>query len=778
MNFVDRKKARYLVNKVKSLRILPKVKLAYLGLAIATLFFVFFSKNLLTLTDNSGMSSLPSEVALFTTTTNEVYEWKNVKIGGGGFVTGIVVHPTVPDIVYARTDVGGLYGWNSTNQSWRQLFQADNLPENIPYPPYSVESVAIAPSNPDLIYVATGAYTKSQDKLNPGYTLKSSDRGASWQLLNLSLPMGGNEHWRWTGERLAVDPHNQNIIYFASRLDGLWRSENGGETWNQIDPKMVPVGESHPDSEQKAGVTYVVFDPTSDTVNSQTQIIYAGVAGKGIYQTTDGGTSWKLLREFSSTDLVPQQGIVNNKGELFTTLYQRQKDSLGSVWKFTSTGWQDLTPETGKNYSAIAVDPHQPETIFVVTYPMTPNNIYRSEDGGTTWTTLKNTINKVSWYPDWCFYTLTGGIAISPFNSEEVWLTNGVGVWKTENSRDRQVKWAAVVNGIEEIVTFDGVSTPGGASLLTAIADFDGFRHDSLDSFPNRTHGREVFNTTTSITYSSGNPNFIVSVGASHHNFSQIRAGFSTNNGKTWQQFPSLEKGTHPNELIFGNVAVSATDINNIVWQPTNWKPPYFTKDRGKTWQRIDWFTEGDLGGGAHTHLWNSQQILAADPVRGSTFYLYHHVKGRMLRSDNGGETWQIVNEMLPEGVWKGAKVNTAPGMAGEVWVSLKEKGLYRSRNFGEEFVKVANVDEAQVFGFGKAAPGVNHPTVFLEGKVAGESGVFRSTDLGKTWLRIADYPQGYLGDFNVLVGDLNVFGRVFLGTSGNGFIYGEPQTD
>ncbi|MEC4986001.1 MAG: hypothetical protein SAJ37_19645 [Oscillatoria sp. PMC 1068.18] len=750
-------------------------KFAYLGIVIVCFSFIVFKPSW-TGINNRSISATSSARTLFTTSTEEVYAWKPVKIGGGGFVTGIVVHPQEPDLVYVRTDVGGLYKWNSENQSWTQLFTATSLPTKIPD---SIESVAIAPSNPDLIYVATGAYTKSKDKLNPGYTLKSSDRGLSWQLLNLSLPMGGNEPWRWTGERLAIDPNNQNIVYFASRLDGLWRSEDGGESWNQIDPKMIPVGESHPDTAQKAGVTYVVFDPTSDTLNNQTQVIYAGVAGKGIYQTTDGGTSWKLLQEVPTTDLVPQQGVINSKGELFTTIYKQKNDSYGGVWKLTATGWQDITPETGKNYTAITVDPNQPETIFVATYPMKAEGIYRSSDGGKSWISLSNTTKQISWYPDWIFdYSLTGGMAVSPFNSEEVWLTNGVGVWKTENSGDRRVKWSAVVNGIEETVTFDAISTPGGASLISAIADFDGFRHNSLDSFPKKTHSNDVFNTTTSITYSSGNPNFIVSVGGSHHDFSSIRAGFSTNNGKTWQQFPSLENGTHPNELIFGNVAVSATDTNNIVWQPTNWKPPYFTKDRGKTWQKIAWFTQGDLGGGAHSHLWNSQQILAADAVQGGTFYLYHHVKGRMLRSDDGGETWQIVNETLPEGVWKGAKVNTAPGIAGEVWVSLKDKGLYRSSNFGAEFVKVANVEEAEVFGFGKAADGVNEPTVFVQGKVSGESGVFRSTDLGKTWLRIADYPQGYLGDFRVLVGDMNVFGRVFLGTGGNGFIYGEPKID
>jgi hypothetical protein len=405
---------------------------------------------------------------------------------------------------------------------------------------------------------------------------------------------------------------------------------------------------------------------------------------------------------------------------------------------------------------------------------MSPNSIYRSDNGGANWVTLQNTLDKISWWPDWSLWTLTGGIALSPFHPGQVWLTNGIGILKTEDGYSKNVKWSATVNGIEETVTFDAISTPNGASLITAIADFDGFRHDSLDSFPHKSHSKE-FNTTTSLAYSTGNPNFVVSVGASHHDPKVMRAGFSKDNAKTWQNFPSIEKKTHPSDLVFGNVAVSATDTQNIVWQPTNSKPPYFTKDGGNTWNKITFFEQETIGSNIHTHLWNSQKALTADSVQAGTFYIYHHVKGMLLSTNDGGETWKIANNALPTGIWNGANVKTLPGMAGEVWVSLKEKGLYRSSNFGVDFVKVAPVEEAQVLGFGKAAAGVSHPTAFIQGKVKGEPGVFRSIDLGATWEKVAEYPNGYFGEPRVLVGDMNVFGRVFLGTGGNGFIYGQP---
>lgn len=752
-----------------------KANFAYLALVCITLFFMIYTNNFFGIATNSSVQALPTEKTLFTTSTGEVYEWSDVKIGAGGFVTGLVIHPKVADIIYARTDVGGLFRWNSTNQSWKQLLRGDNLPQKVPL---NIESVAIAPSDPNVVYIATGAYTKNdQNPLIYGTLLKSVNRGNSWQILNLKLPMGGNEPWRWTGERLAVDPNNNNIVYFGSRLNGLWRSEDAGISWYQVNTSMIPVGESHPESDRRAGVTYTVFDSSSGTVDGKTKVIYAGVSGKGIYRTTDGGTTWQL---FKSSALVPQQGVVTSKGELITTFYNQEKDPRGAVWKSSKTGWQDITPEKGKNYSAIAVDASKPNTIFVVTYPMTPKGIYRSDNGGRDWITLKNIPNKIAWWPSWSFWDIVGSIAVSPFHPGQVWLTDGNGIWKTEDGNSNNLKWSATVNGIEETVTFDAISTPNGANLITAIADRDGFRHESLDSFPLHSHGKE-FITTTSLAYSSRNPNFVVSVGANHtagdnHLDPKVmRAGFSQDNGRTWQNFPSIGKKTHPRDLVFGNVAVSATDNQNIVWQPTNSTPPYFTKDGGNTWKKITFFEQKEIGRGAHPDLWNRQQSLAADAIRAGTFYIYHHLKGFLLRTENGGETWQIVNKTLPQGIFNGANVKSAPGIAGEVWVSLKEKGLYRSSNFGGDFVKIPLVKEAQVLGFGKAVTDVSKPTVFIQGKVKAESGVFRSTDLGTTWVKVAEYPNGNFEEPRVLVGDMNVFGRVFLGTGGNGFIYGQP---
>ena len=690
---------------------------------------------------------------------------KSVKIGGGGFVTGIVIHPQAADVMYARTDVGGLYRWDAANQDWHQLLSMESVGQKVSL---SVESVAVDPSNVNIVYAATGAYTHTgKGEEIPGNILKSIDGGNTWQVLDLSVPMGGNEEWRWAGERLAVDPHNSNVVYFGSRLDGLWRSQDGGMSWNQIDTSVIPLGETWGETKGVAGVTFIEFDESSQG------IAYVGVAGKGVYQTTDRGNTWQYLGGISES-LIPQQGEVNGDGELVVTLFDPQEGSSnGGIWKFNGSGWEDVTPKNGKNYAGLTINASEPNTLFSMTYPMTPKDIYRSTDGGETWQALNSQQQGLDWYPEWSLWNLSGDLAVNPNNSNQVWLTNGIGVWKTEEGNSNVTTWSATVEGIEETVPFDAVSTPGGASLITAIADFDGFRHIDINATPTHNHSNGEFTTTTSISYSSSNPNFLVRVSSSHHDYSQ-HSGFSTDNGVTWQKFASIENGTHPSKLSFGNIAVSAQDTNNIVWQASNWAGPYYTKDGGQNWNRISFFDQ--FGGGAHTHLWNRQQALAADTVSDSTFYIYHHVGGQIVRTQDGGESWTVANQdsLLPHGVWFGAHVKTAPGKPGDVWVSLDDKGLYRSTDAGETFIQISGVEDADAIGFGKAAPGTDNPTVFISGEINGQTGVFGSTDMGYTWSKVDDLPSKLVTDVTSVAGDMNTFGRVYLGLNTRGFIYGD----
>jgi uncharacterized protein YjdB len=111
----------------------------------------------------------------------------------------------------------------------------------------------------------------------------------------------------------------------------------------------------------------------------------------------------------------------------------------------------------------------------------------------------------------------------------------------------------------------------------------------------------------------------------------------------------------------------------------------------------------------------------------------------------------------------------------GEVWVSLNDQGLYRSGDAGSTFNKIANVQTAFMFSFGQHAPSRLNPAVFVYGKVVGydKEAVFRSDDMGQSWVKISLDNPFPGNDPNAMVGDRQVHGRIYIGTNGTGLLYG-----
>jgi xyloglucan-specific exo-beta-1,4-glucanase len=161
----------------------------------------------------------------------DAYSWRNVEIAGGGFVPGIVFNPTEPDLIYARTDIGGAYRWNQGDQRWVPLLDGvgwDRWGYN------GVISLATDPVDTDRVYVAAGMYTNSWDP-NNGAILRSADRGATWQATPLPFKLGGNMPGRGMGERLAIDPSDNRVLYLgAPEGNGLWRSTDSGVSWSEV----------------------------------------------------------------------------------------------------------------------------------------------------------------------------------------------------------------------------------------------------------------------------------------------------------------------------------------------------------------------------------------------------------------------------------------------------------------------------------------------------------------------------------------------------------------
>src|ERR1017187_7123938 len=156
------------------------------------------------------------------------YTWKSVQMVGGGFVDGIIFHPTAKGVRYARTDMGGAYRWNDASHRWEPIL------DWVPYEDLNlmgVESIAVDPADPNRVYLACGTYTNPRTP--DGAILRSNDRGKTFQRANVPFKFGGNENGRGNGERLAVDPNNGNVLYLRTRQAGLWKSTDGAVTWRK-----------------------------------------------------------------------------------------------------------------------------------------------------------------------------------------------------------------------------------------------------------------------------------------------------------------------------------------------------------------------------------------------------------------------------------------------------------------------------------------------------------------------------------------------------------------
>ncbi|MDF5716074.1 MAG: hypothetical protein PUP93_19845 [Rhizonema sp. NSF051] len=608
---------------------------------------------------------------------------------------------------------------------------------------YGGEALALDPNNPNIVYIAAGKYL---EKAGLGTIFKSCDRGKTWTKLKIDLPMGGNETQRWVGERLVVDPFNSKVIFFGSRMNGLWKSLDAGKTWVKVT--------SFPGKPQvNIGIAGILFN------KKVSGVVYANAYGDGVYESTDAGVTWSKIA--GSPKGVNRMAIAST-GVLYVT------HTLG-VSKYANGVWSNITPTNAKTqFDALAVDPLNPNHVLTVYDQYNRKEdycrVFQSTNGGATWQQERHTLKpQVPWWPNWYFGSATSAIEFDPKIPGRVWLTDWFGTWQTDNINKQQPVWLNYEKGHEELVSFSLVSPPSGSLLLSGVADVDGFNHNKeLDTYPSFQLGglnSPRFQDTYSFAYSESNPSRMVRVGGNRWNNTYTGAT-STDGGQTWTKFLSFKQNTIPLR-----VAMSATNPNLFV-VITSEGQPIRTTDGGASWSTVSGLPSGPKG------PWYWGQPLAADKVDGSTFYYY--TDGKVYRSIDRGVSFRIVNSELPNEGW--SMLKTVPATSNEVWVSLNWQGLYRSTDGGVKFAKIAKVERAYLFAIGKPPMGSKIGALYLYGKVAGRGeGIFLSLDHGETWTSIGDHTQAIGDDPNVMEASRQQFGLVFIGTNGRGIYYGTP---
>lgn len=711
----------------------------------------------------------------------ETYTWGSVCIGGGGFVSAIITSPSEKNLIFARTDVGGAYRWNEAEHSWIPLndwLSADQTSY------YGIESMAIDPQSPNKVYMSVGT-----SYWNNGITavLRSQDYGDTWAITDVTSlwKSNGNGMGRQTGEKLAVDPNNGDILFCGTRANGLFKSTDGAVSWENVASLTVPSSEN--------GVAFVLFDKNSGSRGNATQTIYIGTSntsGDNLFISKDGGAGWSPITG-GPAGFMPNRSALTPDGKILYIAYANGPgpwspyvNAKGYFYKYDiqANTFTDLSPQDfhsevpwGEDdpyygtYGGISIDAANPQRLLISTmnawkkqsWECYGDKLFLSEYGGTTWSDLfdENRItmneNGYGWIKDHSIHWASS-IEIDPFNPERAFVSSGNGIFMTENLNDAVGTWKFMVRGLEETVPEDIISIPGGP-LLSVIADYDGFLHDDIKKPPKQRHSPAI-GSSTGIAYATQKPEFVVRSGGDG---TMMSIYFSEDAGKTWTPFAGFPEG---DTCFKGYVAVSA-DGAAVLWKPTystgQGNKTYRTTDLGATWTLCSGLTATDYK-------------PIADPVNPAKFYAFDQSGASLYISSDGGKTFAKPADH--PNFWSASKhVVLTPDREGDIWLP-HWSALGRYKTSDGSYVRLDNVSGCDAVGFGKAAPDAHFPTIYIWGKVETITGVFRSIDEGATWERINDdaHQFGSRANGGFIKGDMNVFGRVYMSTAGRGIVYGE----
>jgi photosystem II stability/assembly factor-like uncharacterized protein len=327
-----------------------------------------------------NVASTPAPQPQFSETLYDGMKWRLIGPFRGGRVLAVSGVPGQPNTYYFGAVAGGVWKTTDGGAGWQPMSDKE--------PFWSVGAIAVAPSNPSVVYVGTGEACIRGDITYGNGVWKSLDGGRTWQHVGL-------EDTRQIG-RIFVDPHNPNIVFVAAlghafgpnAERGVFRTTDGGATWQKVLYK-----------DDKTGAIDLSFDPNNPNLifaamyearRSPWELVSGG-PGSGLYRSSDGGTTWKQL----SGNGLPK-GVLGrigvavsgaNSDRIYAVIEAEQggiyrSDNGGENWtkvsgdaRFTQRSWY---------YGHIFADPKNADTVYMLNVGM-----FRSADAGKTWTQIR-----------------------------------------------------------------------------------------------------------------------------------------------------------------------------------------------------------------------------------------------------------------------------------------------------------------------------------------------------------------------------------------------------
>ncbi len=629
--------------------------------------------------------------------------WRNIGPAiMGGRIDQFAVVESRPGTIYVATASGGLFRTVNSGTTWEPLF--DNQKTT------TIGSIAVAPSNPDILWVGTGEANNRQSSSWGDGVYKSTDAGKNWQFMGLpdSSAIG----------QALIDPRDPNVVYVAAvgnlwkpnKERGLYKTTDGGANWTQV----LAINED-------TGVTDARFDP------SNPDVLYAaayqrrrtpfgfngGGPGSGIYKSTDAGKTWTKLKKG-----LPE----GDKGRIGLCVYPKDprivyaivEDKPGSIYSTTGTGgvfrsedgggsWtrqSDLDPRP-MYYSTVVVDPTDDKKLWVLGV-----NLHYSEDGGKNWATRPaqkiHTDFHALWVdpknPNHVLAGCDGGIWWSHDNGKSWDYNNNLAIGQFyEVSYDmRKPYW--VYGGLQDNFAWGGPSaTPYSEGITNDdwinIGGGDGFhtmvdpKNDDIVYQESQNGGITRMNVATgerkgirprplpgekadSYRFDWNTPMHV-----SAHNPKKLLVGgnrlfISRDRGDSWWRSEDLSTqperakmpimGVLPTGKIlskddgqdsFGQIiCLSESPLKEgLIYAGTDDGNLQISRDDGKTWKNIAANVTGVPRG---THV---RRLLASRFAEGRVYAAFDNhrngdFKPYLFVSEDYGQTWKSIHSGIPEG--------------------------------------------------------------------------------------------------------------------------------
>ncbi len=350
-----------------------------------------------------------------------------------GRVADIAINPEDPSTWYVGVGSGGIWKTENGGTTWTTIFDDQDS--------YSIGCITLDPNDPDTIWVGTGENVSGRHVAYGSGVYRSRDGGTTWE----SMGLENSEHIGM----IRIDPRDSNVVYVAAQGPlwsaggerGLYKSTDGGATWNKI--LGDGLGNAEIDDDY-TGISEVHLDPHNpDVVYAvswqrfrNVAVLMDGGPGSGIHKSSDGGATWRKLTEGLPEEDMGKVGFAvspQNPDVVYATIELAHKE--GGFFRSENGGesWEKrndyLSGGTGPHYyQEIFADPHHFDRVYQMDV-----NLHVTHDGGENFETMNSETKHVDHH----------AMAFHPQDKDYLLVGNDGGVYE---SLDTGETWRYMAN--------------------------------------------------------------------------------------------------------------------------------------------------------------------------------------------------------------------------------------------------------------------------------------------------------------------------------------------